>query len=87
MEDKPKSDASLIIMEEARQSQAQGEPIKALLLALEALVEALNYLKSSLAALQQGRGLGQARRPSLIFEEQPRPAACLVSEKKPPALH
>lgn len=88
MRDKPEAAASVLKLEEARELQAQGQSLRALLLALDALVQSLNHLQGALNSLQQN--VVQSRggpRPSPTFPEQSQPNSCQLPVKKPPVLH
>jgi len=88
MRDKPEAAASVLILEEARELQAQGQSLRALLLALDALVQSLNHLQGALNSLQQNAAQSRGGpRPSPAFPEQSHPNSCPLPVKKPPVLH
>ena len=74
MKDKANTPQSFIKMEEARRMMDQGQCQESLVLALDALLQELDNLRSSLLALQNGDPVGIAgrKRPGLGRAAPPR---------------
>jgi hypothetical protein len=87
MKDKANTPQSFIKMEEARRMMDQGQYQESLVLALDALLQELDNLQSSLLALQS------VTRPELpapnapAWEEQPHPEPHWLPAVKPRILH
>jgi hypothetical protein len=87
MKDKANTPQSFIKMEEARRMMDQGQCQESLVLALEALLQELDNLRSSLLALQA------VTRPKLpapnatAWEEQPHREPYWLPAVKPRVLH
>jgi hypothetical protein len=87
MKVKANNPQSFIKMEEARRMMDQGQCQESLVLALDALLQELDNLRSSLLALQA------ATRPELpaanapAWEEQPQPEPYWLPAVKPRVLH
>lgn len=87
VKDEPEATASVLKLEQARELQAQGQSLKALLLALDALVQSLNHLRGALNSLQENVAHSRGPRPSPAFPEPSQPNPGPLPAKKPPVLH
>lgn len=88
MKDKPDTDRSTLLMEEAHQLMTEGQSREALRLALDALVHALNHLQHSLHSLQQGLGQIRAHSSRLsALQERLQPGPDGLPKKNPHVLH
>jgi len=88
MKDKLEAAASILELDQARELQAQGQSLKALLIALDALVQSLNHLKGALNSLQAHAASGRGEpRPCSDLKEQFQPSLYPLPKKKPPVLH
>jgi hypothetical protein len=87
MKDKANTPQSFIKMEEARRLMDQGQYQESLVLALEALLQELDNLRSSLLALQM---VARSELPALnapAWEEQPHLKPYWLPAVKPRVLH
>ena len=88
MKDKLEAAASILELEQARELQAQGQSLKALLIALDALVQSLNHLRGALNSLQANAAQGRGEpRPCSDPQEPSQASLYPLPAKKPPVLH
>ena len=87
MKDKANTPQSFVKMEEARRMMDQGQYQESLVLALDALLQELDNLRTSLLALQTvtRSDLPAANAPA--WEEQPHPEPYWLPAVKPRVLH
>jgi hypothetical protein len=87
MKDKANNPVSFIKMEEARRLMDQGHYQKSLIVALEALLQELDILRSSLLALQTLTRPELAAETPPAREEAPHPEPYWLPPVKPRVLH
>jgi hypothetical protein len=87
MKDKPNTPQSFIKMEEARRMMDQGQYQESLVLALDALLQELDKLRSSLQALQAATRSELPAANAPAWEEQPHPEPYWLPPVKPRVLH
>ncbi len=86
MKDKPSTPHSFIKMEESRRLMDQGHPEESLILALEALLQELDHLRSSLQALEASAPAPFGAAPR-VPAEHPSSAPHWLPPVKPRVLH
>jgi hypothetical protein len=87
MEDKANNPESFVKMEEARRLMDQGHYQESLILALDALLQELDYLRSSLLALQTGTRSALPPAAPKVRDEQPHSEPYWLPAVKPRILH
>ena len=87
MKDKANTPQSFIKMEEARRLMDQGQYQESLVLALDALLQELDNLRSSLLALQAVTRTELPAATALAWEEQAHPEPYWLPAVKPRVLH
>ena len=87
MKDKANTPQSFIKMEEARRMMDQGQYQESLVLALEALLQELDNLRSSLLALQNVTRSELPAANASAWEEQPHLEPYWLPAVKPRVLH
>ena len=87
MKDKVNTPQSFIKMEEARRMMDQGRYQESLVLALNALLQELDNLRSSLLALQAATRSELPAANAPVYEEQPHPEPYWLPAVKPRVLH
>jgi hypothetical protein len=86
MKDKARAQ-NFVKMEEARRLMDQGHYQESLVLALNALLQELDNLRSSLLALQTVTRSALSPQAPAAWEEQPRPGPYWLPADKPRILH
>ena len=87
MKDKAKTPQSFVRMEAARRLMDQGHYQESLVMALDALVQELDVLRSSLLALQTATRSTLRPAAAPAREEPPRAEPCWLPPVKPRVLH
>ena len=87
MKDKANTPQSFVKMEEARRLMDQGHCQESLVLALDALLQELDYLRDSLLALQTVTRSELPAATPVTWEEQPHPEPYWLPAVKPRVLH
>ena len=87
MKDKANTPQSFVKMEEARRLMDQGHVQESLILALDALLQELDNLQSSLLALQTVTRSELPAATPQAREAQPFPEPCWLPAVKPRVLH
>ena len=87
MKDKANTPQSFVKMEEARRLMDQGQYQESLVLALDALLQELDNLRSSLLALQTVTRSELPAAAPPAREEQPHPEPYWLPAVKPRVLH
>ena len=87
MKDKANTPQSFVKMEEARRLMDQGHYQESLVLALDALLQELDNLRSSLLALQTVTRSELPAATPPAWEEQPHPEPYWLPAVKPRVLH
>jgi hypothetical protein len=87
MKDKANSPQSFIKMEEARRMTDQGQYQESLVMALDALLQKLDNLRSSLLALQRATRSELPAAPPPAWEDQPHLEPYWLPSVKPRVLH